>query len=129
MNNIFFYNIADISLLGNHTTLSGNLDTGGAYRVIYVEGDYNNITGNEIKGIEVTGNHNSVTYNAVEYVTNNGVNNTFLDNSPDRHVITVPPESTIPSPSIPELSWLLILPFLLSMLFVAMVLRHRKMAI
>jgi hypothetical protein len=55
VNNVFFYNIADISLLGDHTTVSGNIDTGGAYRVIYVDGDYNNITGNELKGIEVTG--------------------------------------------------------------------------
>lgn len=128
VNNVFFYNIADISLLGNHTTVSGNIDTGGAYRVIYVEGDYNNITGNELKGIEVRGNHNWIAYNAVDYVSKNGVGNTFLDNTVDRHVITVAPESTTPSASVPELSWLLIVPFLLSMLFVAMVLRHRKMA-
>jgi hypothetical protein len=127
VNNVFFYNIADISLLGNHTTVSGNIDTSGAYRVIYVEGDYNNITGNELKGIEVSGNHNWVAYNAVDYVTKNGVDNTFLDNNPDGHVATVAPESTTPSPSVPELSWLLIVPFLLSILFVAMVLRHRKM--
>jgi len=126
VNNVFFYNIADISLLGNHTTVSGNIDTGDAYRVIYVAGDYNNITGNELKGIEVMGNHNWVAYNAVDYVTKNGVGNTFLDNNADRHVITVAPEPTTPSPSVPELSWLLTVPFLLSMLFIAMVLRHRK---
>jgi len=127
VNNVFFYNIADISLLGNHTTVSGNLDTGGAYRVIYVEGDYNSITGNELKGIEVSGNHNWVAYNAVDYVTKNGVGNTFLDNNPEGHVITVAPESTTPSPSVPELSWLLIVPFLLSILLVALA-RHRKPA-
>jgi hypothetical protein len=128
VNNVFFYNIADVSLLGNHTTVSGNIDTGGAYRVIYVVGDYNNITGNELKGIEVTGNHNWVAYNAVDYVSKNGVGNTFLDNNADRHVITVAPEPTTPSPSVPELSWLLTVPFLLFMPFVAMVLWHRKMA-
>jgi hypothetical protein len=129
VNNVFFYNIADISLLGDHTTVSGNIDTEGAYRVIYVDGDYNNITGNELKGIEVTGNHNWVAYNAVDYVTKNGVGNTFLDNIADRHVSTVAPKpTTSPSPSAPELSWLLTVPFLLSMLFIAMVLRHRRIA-
>ncbi len=97
VNNVFFYNIADISLLGNYTTVSGNLDTGGAYRVIYVDGDYNTITGNELKGIEVSGNHNSVMHNAVEYVTKNGMNNTFEDNDANGHAITVAPEPRTPT--------------------------------
>lgn len=97
INNVFFYNLGDISLLGNYTTVSGNLDTGGAYRVLYVDGDYNNVTGNELKGIEVSGNHNWIAHNAVDYVVKDGVNNTFLDNDPDGHVITVAPEPTTPT--------------------------------
>jgi hypothetical protein len=126
VNNVFFYNIVDISLLGNHTTVSGNIDTGGAYRVIYVEGDYNRITENKLKGIEVRGNHNWIAYNEVDYLSKNGMNNTYIDNEVDR---VYPPEQTTPttpSSSVPELSWLLIISFLLSILFVAIVLRRRK---
>jgi hypothetical protein len=97
INNVFYYNIADISLIGNYTTVSGNLDTGGAYRVIYVEGNYNNVTGNELKGIEVSGNHNRVAHNAVEYVAKNGFDNTYEDNDTEGRVITVAPEPTTPT--------------------------------
>jgi hypothetical protein len=97
INNVFYYNLADVSLLGNYTTVSGNLDTGGAYRVFYVDGDYNNVTGNELEGIEVNGNHNWVTRNAVEYVAKNGVDNTIESNDVDEHLITVAPEPTTPT--------------------------------
>jgi hypothetical protein len=97
VNNVLFYNLADISLLGNYTTVSGNIDTGGAYRVIYVDGDFNNVTGNELEEIEVSGSHNWVAHNAVEYVVKNGVDNTYEDNDVDGHVITVAPEPTTPT--------------------------------
>jgi hypothetical protein len=96
-NNVFYYNLADVCLLGNYTNVSGNLDTGGAYRVFYVDGDYNNVTGNELKGIEVNGHHNWVAHNAVEYVAKNGVDNTFEGNDVDEHLITVAPEPTTPT--------------------------------
>ncbi len=128
VNNVFFYNIADVSLLGNHTTVSGNIDTGGAYRVIYVEGNYNSITENKLKGIEVRGNHNWIAYNEVDYLSKNGLNNTYLDNDAGRVYPPEPTAPTNPSPSVPELPWLLIVTFLLSMFFVAIMLRHRKTA-
>jgi hypothetical protein len=37
-------------------------------------------------------------------------------------------DSPIPSPTVPELSWLVILPLLLSVFFLALALRHRKTA-
>ena len=39
---------------------------------------------------------------------------------------TSPIQSPSPTPTVPELSWLIILPLLLSVFFVALVLRHRK---
>jgi hypothetical protein len=40
--------------------------------------------------------------------------------------ITIPASSSSPTPSVPELSWLIILPLLLSIFSVAVVFRHRK---
>jgi hypothetical protein len=40
--------------------------------------------------------------------------------------ITIPASSSSPSPSVPELSWLVIIPLMVAMLSVALILRHRK---
>ena len=57
---------------------------------------------------------------AVAYDTEGNWSNT--------QTVTIPASSISPSPTVPELSWLAILPLLLSMFFPAMTLRYRKTA-
>ena len=87
-NNIFFHNLADISLNSGYATVAGNNDTGGAYRVFYVNSDYNNLTKNDLKGIEVGGNHNIVAENTLDYLFKGGKDNIYLNNLVDGEVET-----------------------------------------
>jgi hypothetical protein len=60
------------------------------------------------------------TYDAIFKGTSSDWNNT--------QTITIPAPSTspIPTPTVPELSWLAVIPLIVSVLFIAMVFRHRK---
>jgi acetyltransferase-like isoleucine patch superfamily enzyme len=96
-NNVFFHNLADISLNSGYATVAGNNDTGGAYRVFYVNSDYNNLTKNDLKGIEVGGNHNIVAENTLDYLFKGGKDNIYLNNIVDGKVETSTPQPTFPS--------------------------------
>lgn len=97
-NNIFYHNLADMSIGGDYTTVIGNNDTGGAYRVFYVNSNYNNLTKNQLKGIEIGGDHNIVANNTVEYLYGiEGKNNTSLNNMVDGQLQTITPQPTFPT--------------------------------
>ena len=96
-NNVFFHNLADISLNSGYATVAGNNDTGGAYRVFYVNSDYNNLTKNDLKGIEVGGNHNIVAENTLDYLFKAGEDNIYLNNIVDGKVETSIPQPTFSS--------------------------------
>jgi hypothetical protein len=87
-NNVFFHNLADISLNGGYTTVAGNNDTGGAYRVFYVNSDYNNLTKNDLKGI--------VAKNTLDYLFKAGEDNIYLNNIVDGKVETSTSQPTFP---------------------------------
>lgn len=97
-NNIFYHNLADMSIAGDYTTVTGNIDTGGAYMVFYVNSNYNNLTKNQLKGIEIGGDHNMVANNTVEYLYGiEGKNNTSLNNMVDGQLQTITPQPTFPT--------------------------------
>jgi nitrous oxidase accessory protein NosD len=64
--------------------------------------------------------------NATE-IGNSGIGNTpyTIDtNNIDRYPIIIPIETLVPTPTVPELSWLIPLPLFATMLFVAQLLKH-----
>ncbi len=97
LNNIFFNNLADIQLQSGYSTVTGNNDTGGAYRAFYVNSDYNNLTKNNLKEIAVFGSHNTIEQNTVEYLSNQkGNDNIYLDNIVNGQVQSSTPKPTSP---------------------------------
>ncbi len=105
-NNIFFRNLADISLPGGPSTgyakVIGNNVTSGAYSTFYVDSDYNNLTKNNLVEILVGGNHNVIANNTVDRLYMEcGDGNIYLDN-----IVKGQLQTSTPEPLSPILRWM-----------------------
>jgi hypothetical protein len=111
-----------IYVLNGTIKLNSNIFSGPyEYHRLWVEGGNSIITNNRILANTI-----AAAYNFPESGNNTVIDTNSVSNSPTPTATHTP--TATPNPSVPEFSWLAILPLFFSVLFFAVILKHRKNA-